>query len=29
MAPEEKKEEREERRGLPGNGGSTDKYTWT
>jgi len=30
-APKEetKKEEKEERRGLPGNGGSTDKYTWT
>jgi len=26
---EAKKEPKEERRGLPGNGGSTDKYTWT
>jgi len=26
---ETKKEEKEERRGLPGNGGTTDKYTWT
>lgn len=27
---EEKKEgEKEEKRGLPGNGGTTDKYTWT
>jgi hypothetical protein len=26
---ETKKEEKEEKRGLPGNGGTTDKYTWT
>ena len=26
---ENKKEEQEEKRGLPGNGGITDKYTWT
>jgi hypothetical protein len=26
---ETKKEEKEERKGLPGNGGTTEKYTWT
>lgn len=26
---DDKKDEKEEKRGLPGNGGKTDKYTWT